>query len=208
VLFHDARMAHDGWFSCHSCHTDGHTNNLLNDNLSDGSLGTPKRILSLRGVKDTGPWAWNGSMPDLETQIRQSVQSTMQGKKPTAEQVRDLAAYLRTLPAPPSLDRLRGKLDNGAIRRGGEVFRAQGCTSCHTPPTYTSAKTYDVGIHDEAGLRRFNPPSLRGVSQGGPFFHDDRAATLCEVLTRHRHQLKKDLSRQELNDLLSFLGSL
>src|SRR5262249_6672921 len=34
-LFYDARLAHDGWFSCHSCHTDGHSNGLLNDNLSD-----------------------------------------------------------------------------------------------------------------------------------------------------------------------------
>src|SRR5207253_2844022 len=26
LLFHDARLSHDGWMSCHSCHTDGHAN--------------------------------------------------------------------------------------------------------------------------------------------------------------------------------------
>jgi YVTN family beta-propeller protein len=208
VLFHDARLSHDGWFSCQSCHTDGHTTGLLEDNLTDGSLGTPKRILSLLGAGDTGPWAWNGRMADLESQVRQSVQSTMQGKKPAKEQVRDLAAYLRTLAPPPSLARARGEADEAAVRRGGEVFRRQGCEGCHASPAYTSAKTYDVGLADEAGNRLFNPPSLRGVSQGGPYFHDGRAATLDEVFTRHRHQLKGEPASAELDDLLAFLRNL
>ena len=37
-LFYDARLSHDGWMSCHSCHTDGHSNGHLNDNLSVSSL--------------------------------------------------------------------------------------------------------------------------------------------------------------------------
>ena len=57
-----AKLAHDGWFSCHSCHTDGHTNSRLNDSLGDGSFGAPKRVLSLLGVNDTAPWAWNGGI--------------------------------------------------------------------------------------------------------------------------------------------------
>jgi YVTN family beta-propeller protein len=208
MLFHDARLSHDGWFSCHSCHTDGHTNGRLNDNLSDGSLGTPKRILSLLGTKDTGPWAWNGSMKTLEAQITQSIQSTMQGKKPSRDQVKALAAFLRTLPPPPSLDRLTGKVDREVVRRGRLVFQKQACATCHAPPAYTSARTYDVGLKDEAGNRQFNPPSLRGISQGGPFFHDNRAASLEEVFTRYRHQLKGKLSKQELADLIGFLRSL
>jgi YVTN family beta-propeller protein len=39
LLFYDARLSHDGWFSCHSCHTDGHSNGLLADTLGDGSQG-------------------------------------------------------------------------------------------------------------------------------------------------------------------------
>jgi cytochrome c peroxidase len=207
-LFYDARLSHDGWFSCHSCHTDGHTNGRLNDNLSDGSLGTPKRVLSLLGVKDTAPFAWNGAMPDLQTQIRQSVQSTMQGTKPAEETVRRLSAYLRTLTAPPGLDRARSTLDNTAVKRGRRVFERQGCAVCHAPPTYTSPRTYNVGLKDEAGKTAFNPPSLRGVSQAGPYFHDSRARTLADVFRRYRHELKKDLSKPELADLLSFLRSL
>ena len=55
VLFYDATLSHDGWMSCHSCHTDGHANGEMNDNLSDRSFGAPKRVLSLFGVGDTAP---------------------------------------------------------------------------------------------------------------------------------------------------------
>ena len=39
LLFHDGRLSHDSWMSCNSCHTNGHTNGMLNDNFSDGSFG-------------------------------------------------------------------------------------------------------------------------------------------------------------------------
>jgi YVTN family beta-propeller protein len=208
LLFHDARLSFEGWYSCQSCHPDGHTNGRLNDNFSDGSFGTPKRVLSLLGTKDTGPWAWNGKMPDLETQVRTSVKSTMQGQNPSAEQVRDLTAYLRTLSPPPGLLKARATIDAESLRRGRKVFAREKCATCHTPPTYTSPKAYDVGLRDEAGGSHFNPPSLRGVSQGGPYFHDNRARTLEEVFTRYHHQLAGPLSAQEVRDLVHFLGSL
>src|SRR5207248_4685234 len=117
-------------------------------------------------------------------------------------------AFLRTLPPPPPLGSSAEKGDGPAVRRGRELFDRHGCAACHTPPSYTSPRTYDVGLVDEVGNTRFNPPSLRGVSQGGPYFHDNRAVTLGEVFTRHRHQLHEELPRQQLVDLLTFLGSV
>jgi YVTN family beta-propeller protein len=203
LLFHDARLSHDGWFSCHSCHTDGHTNGLLNDNLSDGSYGTPKRILSLRGTRDTGPWAWDGRMPDLETQVRTSVDTTMRGKPLAAEQVRDLTAYLRTLPPAPGVGRFR-RVGDAAVRRGEKLFADRGCARCHAPPAFTTAKAYTVW----PGGGAFNPPSLRGVSQGARFFHDNRAASLEEVIARYRHQIEGELDTRQRGDLLAYLNSL
>jgi YVTN family beta-propeller protein len=208
LLFRDARLSHDGWMSCHSCHTDGHSNGRLADTLGDGTYGTPKRVPSLLGVKDTAPYAWNGSIPNLAAQVRKSVETTMRGKALSMDQVRDLTAYLDTLAPPPARDRLLGKLDETAVGRGRNVFGKQGCTTCHAPPAYTSEKAHDVGLTDEAGLKAFNAPSLRGVGQGGPYFHDGRAQTLAEVFTRHRHQLKTELTKGELEDLLTFLRSL
>jgi DNA-binding beta-propeller fold protein YncE/mono/diheme cytochrome c family protein len=208
TLFYDARLSFEGWFSCHSCHTDGHSNGLLADTLGDGSFGTPKRVLSLRGVRDTEPWAWNGSMPDLESQIHKSITTTMRGARPSKDTVAALTAFLKTLAPPPSARRVGEKLDEAAVRRGRDLFDQQGCAVCHAPPAYTSRKTYDVGLHDEAGNKHFNPPSLRGIAQGGPFFHDGRAATLDEVFSRFQHQLQRELTEQERKDLIAFLRSL
>jgi cytochrome c peroxidase len=102
----------------------------------------------------------------------------------------------------------QGENAEALIQRGRAVFVKLGCDGCHTPLTYTSGKSYDVGLADEVGNRRFNPPSLRGVGQGGPYFHDGRAATLEEVLARYRHQLMEELAQPELEALLYFLRSL
>jgi DNA-binding beta-propeller fold protein YncE/mono/diheme cytochrome c family protein len=203
-LFYDSRLSREGWMSCHSCHTDGHSNGGLSDTLSDGGFGAPKRVLTLLGVGDTGPWTWIGGSPDLEGQVRKSLQTTMRSLRVRDEQVRDLVAFMRTLTPPPPAHRP----DLASVGRGKEVFDRQGCAKCHTPPTYTTPKTYDVGVHDEAGNLAFNPPSLRGVSQAGPYFHDGRAETLEDVFTRHRHPSQTLLSRGEVDDLVNYLRSL
>jgi len=208
-LFFNANLSHDSWMSCHSCHTDGHTNGLLNDNFSDASFGAPKRVLSLLGRRDTGPFAWNASAESLEVQIRNSITSTMQADDPpTDEQLAALAAYVRTLQPPPSIDKARGIQDLKRVAGGEELFGALQCARCHKPPVFTTPKTYDVGLDDKLGGRRFNPPTLRGVGQRGPYFHDNRSATLEDVFLKHEHQLDRKLSEKELRDLLSFLRSL
>lgn len=211
-LFYDAKLSHDGWMSCHSCHTDGHTSGLLNDNLGDGSFEAPKRILSLLGVGDTAPWAWNGAIESLEAQIRKSVATTMRGPDGTGElsedQVQALAAYLRTLPPAPPVRSAATEAGAAAATRGAAVFERIGCQQCHTAPSYTSADTYDVGFVDEVGNAHFNPPSLRGVSQRPGLFHDNRAKGLEDALRKFRHQVPRDLSDAELDDLVEFLKGI
>jgi YVTN family beta-propeller protein len=206
-LFYDGKLSHDGWMSCHSCHTDGHSNGLLNDNLGDGAFGAPKRVLSLLGVGRTGPWAWNGEMHDLEPQIKKSVETTMRGRVPRDEQVQALAAFLKTLPAAPSVD-VSNDVAPESVARGKAIFETRHCTRCHVPPEYTSSATYDVGLKDEFEYAKFNPPSLRGVGQRDELFHDNRAKSLRDVLTRFKHQLDEELPPGDLTDLLAFLRSL
>ena len=208
MLFYDSRMSHDGWMSCHSCHTDGHTNGHTNDNLSDGSFGAPKRVLSLLGVADTGPWAWNGHVKTLEDQLASSITNTMQGSTPSDEHVTALAAYLKTLPAPPVPTATEDHVTDGELQRGEAVFKSLNCQRCHAPPTYTSPNMYDVGLVDESGNKLFNPPSLRGVGRRTAFFHDGKARSLEDVVKKQKHQLKRDLSAKEQDALLHFLRSL
>lgn len=218
-LFYDARLSMDGWMSCHSCHTDGHTAGLMNDNLSDGTFGAPKRILSLLGVADTAPYAWNGQMESLEKQIAKSVRQTMQGSRDlSANEVADLAAYLRSLEPPPSLIEVRGKPEPSKpepskpelsdVELGRVVFERLGCARCHQPPTFTTPRAYDVGLVDELGEHQFNPPSLRGVSQRGPYLHDNRAKTLDELFGQVRHRVPDSLSDADRASLIAFLQSL
>ncbi len=203
-LFRSARLSHDKWFSCQSCHVDGHTNGLLNDNLTDGSFGSPKRVLTLRGIADTPPYAWTGRFNTLAEQVRHSVRSTMQGEPLADEEVNDLVAYLRTLPPPPGI----GASDKAAAQRGAVLFERLECARCHARPTFTSDRIADVKLKDERGLTKFNPPSLRGVSQTGPYFHDGRAASIDEVLAKYKHQLDRELTSDELHDLVEFLNGL
>jgi YVTN family beta-propeller protein len=209
LLFHDARLSHDSWMSCQSCHTEGHTNGQMNDNFSDRSFGAAKRVLSLFGVKDTLPLAWSGQVPTLERQIHNSVEATMQREEtlPTGD-VRAIAAYLETLAAPPPLDKLRGTEDPAAIERGRLVFERRGCAQCHAPPTYTSPAAYDVGLHDAHSLTEFNPPSLRGLSHREHLLHDNRAATLEDVFVKHGHPDSATYSDADTGDLVAFLRSL
>ena len=210
-LFYDARLSLDGWLSCHSCHTDGHANGLLNDNFGDQSFGAPKRVPSLLGAGRTRPWAWNGSQERLSEQIKKSVHVTMQGVESslaTPDNFAALAAYVRSLPSAPALDEARGNLDPAAVARGRAVFAARECADCHAEPAFTTSATYDVGLSDELGNREFNPPGLRGVSQRSAFFHDGRAGTLRDVFAVHRHAGARRLADGELDDLLAFLRSL
>ena len=209
-LFHDARLSHDGWMSCQSCHTDGHTSGLLSDTLGDGSYGAAKRIPSLLGVAATAPWTWTGSMARLEDQVRKSIETTMQGTKEAAseENVEALTAYLRTLaPLSPALAGARSG-DDASVARGRELFQARKCAACHVPPEYTAPDRFDVGLADEVGNREFNPPSLLGVSRREPLLHDGRAATLEDLFTRHRHPRETTLDAREIADLVAFLKTL
>lgn len=79
--------------------------------------------------------------------------------------------------------------------------------------------TFDVGLAATTSryedLSRFKVPQLRGVKDAGPYFHDNSAATLVEVIDYFNsddYNLSKDGSRfpihmstKERSDLLAFL---
>ena len=205
LLFYDARLSHDRWMSCQSCHADGHTADRVVDTLGDGDYGAPKRIPSLLGVARTGPWAWNGRKQQLEDQVQSSVATTLHGIPLDDDQTHDLTAFLETLELPvlpPNSD------DPSSVARGRAVFARAGCAECHAGTEYTSEGAYDVGLTDEQGRSRFNPPSLRGVSLRSAWLHDARATTLESVFVEHEHPHARAVDEAELAELLAFLRSL
>jgi cytochrome c peroxidase len=206
AAFHDGRSALDRWMSCASCHAGGHTSGLSFDTNGDGGYGAAKDIPTLLGCGPTAPYSWIGRFATLEAQIAESLDTSLRGPGPQPDQVADLAAFLRSLEPAPA----RRSSDDPAALRGKDVFQLRGCDACHVPPTYTSPVRRDVGLTDGPdGNRRFNPPSLRGVSRSAPYLHDGRAETLNDVLQIH-HPGTEDTpwDQNEADDLAAFLESL
>ncbi len=212
-LFYDAGRSHNQWFSCHTCHTDGHTCGRSFDTLNDDSYGNAKLTPSLRGVARTGPWTWHGWQKDLGAGVVKSFTETMFGPRPTPDEVKAMAAFLGTLEQPPNPHHAPGGALSPAAERGARLFSGKAhCDRCHAGEEYTSERNYDVKLEpDRSPYRRWNPPSLRGLWDRGPYLHDGRAATLDDLL-RGPHAPEKlggdALTPAERADLIAFLQSL
>ena len=207
-LFFDSRLSHDGWMSCHSCHSNGHSSGQLNDNQSDGGFGAAKRIPSLLGVAHTAPWGWTGQFASLEQQVKNSIELTMHGDGLNSDQVDDLVAYMNSLQVPDWADGHSAVGGDAKLVQGKELFRNLGCSACHqSDRNFTSSKTYDVGWEDRQGNKRFNPPSLLGLRVRPRLFHDARS-NLETMLELGEHKLQRELSESEQQQLLRYLKSL
>ena len=77
------------------------------------------------------------------------------------------------------------------------------CNKGQTPDR--AAPAYD-GSPREACL--FDTPSLNGVLDSAPYFHDGSAATLAAVVQAYDRKLSLGLSAQQMTDLEQYLKSL
>ena len=109
--------------------------------------------------------------------------------------------------------------------KGFKKFVSAGCVACHTGNllggnTYQKlgvAKAWpnqkDQGRFDltkkEEDKMFFKVPSLRNIAKTGPYFHDGSSAELEDAVKRMaEHQLGKDLTKEEISDIVAFLESL
>ena len=114
-----------------------------------------------------------------------------------------LAAFLRTLKSGNApWDKFEAGDQNAVSKdaqKGFEVFKNNGCTLCHVPPLYTDFMYHNVGVgsdkpeaerdhgqkvatKDEKDEGKFKTPSLRDITDTGPYFHDGSIATLEEAV--------------------------
>ncbi len=211
ALFYDAKRSHNQWFSCQTCHVEGHTCGLNFDTLNDDSYGNAKLTPSLRDVVHTPPYTWHGWQKDLGAAVTKSYTETMFGPKPSEEEVKAVVAFLSTLEQPPNPH--HEDKPSKAVERGRAVFEGKGrCIHCHKGEFYTSSSNYDVKLEpDGSPYDLWNPPSLRGVWDRGPYLHDGRAKSLDDVLQKAHAPEKvggKELTPEERADLIEFLRSL
>jgi YVTN family beta-propeller protein len=220
-VFHDAGRSFNQWYSCNTCHSDGHTNGLDFDTLNDGrqDLSTShrrsrKKVPTLRRVSHTAPWTWHGWQTDLDEAMVESVTKSMQGKGPGGDDVKALVAFLETLDYPPNPYKEDGGLTSAA-ERGRSVFRSAkaACNTCHGGPELTDGKVHVVGLEErDDAYKGYNAPSLRGTYDKDPYLHDGRSRTLRDALIGpHSPESVTglgELSGAELDDLIAYLKSL
>ena len=209
AIFTDARRSFGAWYSCNTCHAEGHSNGGSYDTLNDGGYGKPKKTPSLRGVALTAPYTWHGWQATLPGAVRESLEKSMQGPTPTAHDALAVTAYLETLRFRPSPN---SNLSPAAVR-GQKVFAAKACANCHGGPNFASPVVVNAGLEEADDVYPgYNPPTLRGIYDRAPFLHDGRAATLEDVLTHwHRPSAltgQPDCTPAELADLVAYLRSL
>jgi DNA-binding beta-propeller fold protein YncE len=215
AIFFDATRSLDQWYSCHTCHYEGGSNTVTFDTLNDGSTGSYKTVLPLYGVTETGPWTWHGWQQDFDSSLAKSLVDTMQGPQPTADDVAALAAYMRTLRAPPSPYREADGNLTAAAERGRQIFMSDraGCTQCHAGPLFTSEGLYDVGLSRSSDrYEGFSPPSLLGLHRKTRFLHSGKAKSLEQVLTKYHSPEQvlglDPLGEGDVADLVAYLQSL
>lgn len=146
-----------------------------------------------------------------------------------------IAEYEKYLVTPSRFDEyLRG--DESAItdqeKKGYITFKEVGCTACHvginvggsmfqklglvkdyfadrgTPLTEADNGRFNV-TKNPADKHFFKVPSLRNVELTAPYLHDGSRETLEEtVALMGKYQLGRDLTDQQINDIVAFLKSL
>jgi cytochrome c peroxidase len=144
-----------------------------------------------------------------------------------------IGAYERTLVSPSQFDEfLNGKSDalSAAERKGLRTFIDTGCVECHKGPALgglgfrkfgvfsdywkaTGSKEIDKGrigvTKDPADLYKFKVAGLRNVAKTPPYFHDgavDALPTAVRIMAKV--QLDADLADSDVNEIVTFLGSL
>lgn len=208
LLFNDARLCFQRWFSCTSCHQEDATVDGLNWDLPNDGVGNPKNAKSMHDALDTPPSMWSGVRRDMDAAV--AAGQRFLGFLPEPENHRALMAYLGAPRRAPNPYRDR---DPAAQRRGRRIFQEARCQVCHPPPTFADGRVHDLGMSSPVDHRsRFDTPSLRESYRTGPYLHDGRADTLRSIFTEHNlddlHGRTSHLSEQQLSDLLEYVRGL
>ncbi len=225
-LFYNAAATFAHQFTCATCHPDSAHDGLVYDISPDGLGRNLVDSKTLRGVRGTAPFKWNGHNPDLHTQCGPRAAKFI-NRSPgfTPEQLDDLVAYESQTKVEPNRNRSTDgrltplqawgrKIFERTVDNTGEpIPEANRCSFCHSGPHFTDTRSFDVGTrseHDDAGI--FDTPGLNDLDDTAPYLHDGKALTLEEIWTVYnpddRHGRANDLSKDELNALIEYLRTL
>ncbi|MGD8968696.1 MAG: hypothetical protein PVI07_14395, partial [Anaerolineae bacterium] len=235
-LFHtsdDPRLSLAQWISCNTCHFEGEHDGRT---WFFGFAG-PRNTTGLLGMVETYPLRWSGEWDEsADSEFANRRENFGSGlidgemncslsppdcvdHPPNQGRSYDLdclAAFIDSLQVPLSPGHADGQPLTAAEQRGRALFEDPelGCVTCHPAPLYTDLQMHDVGTatDDERIGPTYDTPTLRGLYDSAPYFHDGSAATLCDTVTRPspggEHDVRGLLNEVEIQDLIAFLKAL
>jgi YVTN family beta-propeller protein len=226
-IFNTAKYCFQGQFGCATCHPNSHLDGLA-WNLETPQLGRDRVAnRTLRGIKDTAPYKWNGKNPDLATQCGPRIAKFLfRSEGFNTHELEDLITYINQIPLPPNRHLAADGQLTDAQERGKAIFyRTQKndgtpiavynqCATCHPADShYTSRTSFDVGSANKYDtISAFDTPQLDRVYEDGPYLHNGQALTLEEIWTifnnNDTHGVTSDMAKEQLNDLIEFLKTL
>jgi YVTN family beta-propeller protein len=226
-LFYNAGRTFQNQYSCSSCHPDGGDDGLTYDMAAGGMGRNLTNTQSLRGIYGTSPYKWNGKNVSVYMQCgmrfskfvtRTEIYSPVQLDQLVAFIFRGLQNSPNPYKDPtgnltPAQERGKQIFERTRTNDGREIPPKGRCITCHSGPRLTNRKLEDVGtLSDTDNPSLFDTPELNYIYESPPYLHDGRANSLEEIWTKYgtteKHGFVNDMTKQQLNDLISFLKSL
>jgi len=221
--FYTARYSFQGQIGCANCHIDS-TFDGIQWNLEPDGFG--RNIVDnklIEGIKDTAPYKWTGTNPNIPTECGPRTEKYFWRSENYDDlTLADLAIYIRSLDPRPNRWKLPGYDLTPAQERGKAIFERavdkfkkpiaeyNRCSYCHSGLKGTNQKLFDVGTKsplDNPGLLKAAP--LTNIALTAPYLHDGSARSLEEIWTVYnpddKHGRTNDLTKDELNDLIEYL---
>lgn len=213
--------------ACFDCHVNGHTNGAIamDPGVRPTLLRTRVDTPTLRGTHNNLLFSSRRSIRTLDhfAEVEEyfdgdiSLQSQIGGRqldKVSTNRMGDFQSIIAWPPA-PKLDRF-GRLipekSTPAELRGEALFFGKArCASCHPAPFYTDNKMHDLCVEEwylgraEGWIKTF---ALRGIKDSPPYLHDGRLPTLNDTVEFFNLVFDLKLTKEEKDDLVSFLFTL
>lgn len=232
----DPRMSRESYFSCASCHVDGGHDGRVWDFTERGEGLRNTIPLTGRAGMGHGNVHWTANfdeIQDFEHDIRNGFGGTGflsdedfnrtndplgQPKAGLSAELDALAAYVSSLlsVAKSPYKTAEGNYRDAALR-GQQLFNSLDCAECHSGADYTDQERHQLATLtagsgqgmgqplDQVGVET---PTLLGLWDSAPYFHQGAAESLQAVLRHPGHGNAQSLSTGELTDLTTYLLSL
>lgn len=210
--------------ACLSCHVNGHTNAAIElapdsrPNQARLRVDTPTlrgnynlmQLSSKRSIRSLDHFSEVEEYFDGDPGMMQAI-GPRGAQRQITNRMGDFNAIIDYPPAPKlgPLMKLIPEKATAKELRGEEIFHGKGqCSSCHYGPAFVDDYLHDLQVERFYGGRPEGPIKtfpLRGIKDSPPYLHDGRLPTLHDTVEFFNLVLELELTKQEKDDLVSYL---